>query len=340
MSVQAITMNQSSGFAALLAKPQTLLRQSWAFNRMSTLGTLLSWAMIPLVLLALWLDPVTITGVNGWVKPLKFLISTAIYIPTLTWLLMQVHGWRRFVQFTAWFVGAALLVEHALIIIQVVRRTTSHFNVGTPFDSAVFSTMGLLIMIVSVLNLLVAIRLIFQKLDNRVLAWGLRLGLIATVLGMWVAMLMTSPTAAQLQQAQATGAMPYAGAHSVGVADGGPGLPLVGWSTTGGDLRIPHFVGLHALQVIPLAGWLLTRRAATRRWREGQRLVLVWTVGLGYMGLMALLTWQALRGQSIIAPDGLTLAGVAGLLLAMALPATVTLFANRPTNQLGEVQPA
>ncbi len=290
-----------------------LLRQSWAFNRTITLGTIVSLAMIPFVLLAMWLDPVMITGVNGWVKPLKFLISTAIYIPTLTWLLTQVQGWRRFVQFAAWFVGMALLVEHGLIIMQVVRRTTSHFNVDTTFDGAVFSMMGILIFTLSFLNLIVAIRLIFQKMDNRILAWGLRLGLIATVAGMWVAALMTSPTSAQMERMQVTGEMPYAGAHSVGVEDGGPSLPLVGWSTTGGDLRIPHFVGLHALQVIPLIAWQLTRRRAIIRWGEGQRLALIWVAGASYFGLIGLLTWQALRGQSIIAPDGLTLSAFAGL---------------------------
>jgi hypothetical protein len=110
----------------------------------------------------------------------------------------------------------------------------------------------------------------------------------------------------------------------VGVADGGPGLPLLGWSTVGGDLRVPHFFGLHAMQALPLIGGLLAFSAARRRWTEHGRLALVWTAGLGYLGLILLLTWQALRGQSIVAPDGLTLTA-AGLLAAALAVAVVAI---------------
>jgi len=108
------------------------------------------------------------------------------------------------------------------------------------------------------------------------------------------------------------------GAHSVGVPDGGPGLPVTGWSTEGGDLRIPHFVGLHALQVIPLAGGGISRR---RRLTPGQRLGLVWTVSLAYLGLVVLLTWQASREQPLLAPDALTLGAFAGLAAAALVAA-------------------
>ncbi len=55
------------------------------------------------------------------------------------------------------------------------------------------------------------------------------------------------------------------------------------------------------------------------RWPARSRLGLVWTAGLGYLGLVILLTWQALRGQSILAPDGQTLAAFAALSGAVLL---------------------
>lgn len=325
MSQQTLPIDQISLQIDPMHDVRRLLRQAWAFNRTITAGAVFSTVLIPLVLIAMWLDPVVISGVNGWIKPLKFLISTAIYSATFLWLLTYVQGWRRFVQFTAWFVGGALVIENGLIIMQVLRRTTSHFNASTMFDGAIFSMMGTLIFTLATLNLLVTIRLWWQKMENRTFAWSLRFGLLVTVAGMFVAALMTTPTAEQLEKAKVTGEMPVIGAHSVGIEDGGAGLPLVGWSTEGGDLRVPHFVGLHALQVIPLVGWWLSRRRTVQRWSEKQRVALVWIAGLGYAAWMGLLTWQALRGQSIIAPDGLTMVALGGLLLAVLLSVTVVL---------------
>jgi hypothetical protein len=91
----------------------------------------------------------------------------------------------------------------------------------------------------------------------------------------------------------------------------------------GGDLRIGHFLGLHAMQVLPLLGFALTRPWAARRWTLRQRAQLVWLGGAAYLGMLATATWQALRGQSIVAPDGLTLTvaavGTAACLVWLAL---------------------
>lgn len=317
---------------SLLPAPRTadgLVRRAWHFSPLLTLAGLASLALIPLFILAALVDPRTITGAPAWIKPLKFAISVAIFSATFVWLLTFVQGRQRLVRWIATITGLALLVEIGLITLQVIRGTTSHFNVTTPFDAAVFSIMGAMITAVSVCTLLLAIWLIRQRLPDRVFAWSLRLGVLLAFVGMMVAFLMTTPTAAQLEAAQAGAGLPVAGAHSVGVVDGGPGLPLLGWSTEGGDLRVPHFFGLHALQVLPLIGGLLGLAWARRHLSERQRLMLVWIAGLAYLGLVGLLTWQALRGQSIVAPDALTLAAFGLLVGASALAASLALLASR-----------
>jgi hypothetical protein len=295
----------------------SLPRRVWAFNWPLTLAVVINVVLVPLVLVAMLVEPKVITGVNSWIKPLKFTVSAAVYAATFLWLLTLVQGRRRWVQAAANVTAFALTVEIVLIILQVVRGTTSHFNIATPFDAAIFSTMGALITVVAVFNLMVGIWLVFQRMPDPVLAWSVRLGVLISFAGMWVGYLMTAgPTPAQLAAAQAGQPLTIVGAHSVGVGDGGPGLPLVGWSTVGGDLRIGHFLGLHAMQVLPLLGFALTRSWATRRWTLRQRTKLTWLAGAAYLGIIVLVTWQALRGQSLVTPDMVTLA-VAGAGLAV-----------------------
>jgi hypothetical protein len=291
-----------------------LLRQGWAFSPLLVVAGLASLALIPIFTIAALIDPRLITGVPAWHKPLKFAISITIYVATFAWLLTFVQGRQRWVRGIAAVTGLAFLVEIGLITMQVLRGTTSHFNGGTPFDLLVYSLMGGFITAVSVCTLLLAIWLIRQRMADAPFAWSLRLGVLTAFVGMAVAFLMTLPTADQMAVAQAGGGMPLVGAHGIGVAEDEPGLPFLGWHTTGGDLRVAHFVGLHAMQLLPLFGGLLRRR---HRLDDRQRLGLVWTAGLGYLALTLLLTWQALRGQSFITPDRVTLLATAALIGGM-----------------------
>jgi hypothetical protein len=201
--------------------------------------------------------------------------------------------------------------------------TTSHFNVSSIAHTVAWSAMGNMIVATWVANVVVGAILLRQRLADAAFAWSLRLGVLISTIGMGVAFFMTTPTDEQLATAEQTGQMPVAGGHSVGVADGGPGLPIVGWSTEGGDLRVAHFVGLHGLQVLPILGVLLTRYAPA--WlRSRDRLALVWTAGLAYLAFVLLTTWQALRAQSIVAPDALTLTGY-GVILGGSVLAVATI---------------
>lgn len=114
---------------------------------------------------------------------------------------------------------------------------------------------------------------------------AIRGGLVIALIGMALAFLMTSPTAEQLNTFQG-----IAGAHAVGHPDGGPGLPLLGCSTVAGDLRVPHFVGMHALQLIPLTA-LLLELGAGRLPLLGDaatRLGLIWIMVASFLGALVI----------------------------------------------------
>jgi hypothetical protein len=270
-------------------------------------------------ILGLVVDPRVITGAPAWMKPLKFAVSIAIYGATLLWMLSFISDRPRLVAAISWGVFLGLGLEMVLIVMQVLRNTTSHFNQATSFDAAVFTAMGAVIAGMWLLNAIVAFLLARRRFAEAPIVWGVRLGLIAALLGMAVAFLMTQPTPEQDALVAATGSSSIVGAHAVGVADGGPGLPIVGWSTVGGDLRVAHFVGLHALQILPLIGLALARLGPD--WLSMRvRSRLVGVAAAFWIALTLLLTWQALRGQSLIAPDALTLSAL-GLLIVMTAAA-------------------
>jgi hypothetical protein len=299
--------------------PRELLRRAWASSRPLTFVGMAMLLTLAATLVGLLFDPRVITGAPAWLKPAKFAVSIAIYCFTLLWLLTFVRGRPRLVRPVAWATAVALGMEMVIIAAQVVRGTTSHFNRVTPLDSALWDAMAVFIVLTWVMNLLTAVLLLVQRMSDPAFAWSLRLGVLVSCVGMAVAFLMTTETPEQARAAEAAGIdAPIEGAHSVGVEDGGPGLPLTGWSTTGGDLRVAHFVGLHGLQALPLISFLLSGFGPG--WlRSGHRMALVWTTGLTYLGLVVVLTWQALRGQPLTAPDAATL----GALLALAAVAGI-----------------
>ena len=99
-----------------LSRAGSLLRRAWAFNWPLTLTVLINLALVPIVLVAMLVDPKVITGVNGWIKPFKFTVSVAVYAATFLWLLTLVQGRRRWVQAAANVTAFALMVEIVLII--------------------------------------------------------------------------------------------------------------------------------------------------------------------------------------------------------------------------------
>ena len=267
-----------------------------------TVSALLMVGALAAFVVGLIIDPRLITGAPAWLKPAKFAVSTAIYLFTLAWVFTYLSEWPRLRKLVGRSTAAIFILEVAIIALQAWRGTTSHFNYSTPLNGALFAIMGSAIVLQTLLSVAVAVALWRQQFQDRALGWALRLGMAITIAGAFTGGLMTRPTDAQLDQIVATRQATIIGAHTVGAPDGGPGLPGTGWSVEHGDLRVPHFIGLHALQVLPVIALLLWRRLIEDRRRA--RLVVV--AGGSYAALFLMLIWQALRGQALVSPDTLT----------------------------------
>ena len=262
-----------------------------------------------LVLVPFWiLDTRELLGVSVWEKPIKFFISSAIFSFTYSWLSSFITKGARWVKLAGLFITISLTVELVLISAMAILGTTSHFNVSSPTAIVIWSLMATFISIVLFSTIFISLMIMIQKQQEFNLKLALALGSINTAVGMGLAFLMTRPTANQLANYQG-----IAGAHAVGVSDGGPGLPFFGWSTVAGDLRVGHFFGLHSIQVaaILLALSLLLPIAF--------RIPLIVVGNITWLGFVGLVTWQSLRAEPFASPSALTLTGLAGLLAVAAL---------------------
>ena len=268
-------------------------------------------------LVGMLVDPRVITGAPAWLKPFKFAVSTAIYSLTLAWIFGWLSDWPRVRRVVGWATAIVFVLEVAVIDLQAWRGTTSHFNMSTRVDAVLFSVMGAAILLQTLISVAVLVALWRQRFADRSLGWALRLGMALTIAGAMTGPLMTRPTAAQLADARAGARMTTAGAHSVGGPDGGLGVPVTGWSREHGDLRVPHFLGLHAIQTLALIAIVVGR------WRrpEAVKVRAVFAAAASYASLFALLLWGALRGQSIVLPDAAMFASLAVWAAATALAA-------------------
>jgi hypothetical protein len=253
-------------------------------HRRSRVLAITGWIHLALLAGALVIarfDSRLVMGINPWIKPSKFALSITIYVWTVAWLLayLRVRGWAKSI--ISWGISISMLTEIACITAQAIRGTTSHFNVNTLLDAAIFAIMGSMIALNTVLALLLLILFFTGRYDlPRPYLWSIRSGL-----------------AIFLAASAIGGVMVAHGSHSIGVKDGGPGLPIVNWSTQGGDLRAAHFLGLHALQVLPIVGFLISRH---KRWAISQKTAYVLALFAAYSLLIAALYFQAIHGSPLL----------------------------------------
>lgn len=226
-----------------------------------------------LFLIATKINQVQLGGVSVWYKPFKFAFSIAVFCWTMgwfTWYLGQPGQTRWF----NWTTIVLLGFELVYITFQAARGQLSHFNQSSPLYIALYALMGLAATAVTLYTGYIGILFCignFPQLPDYYL-WSIRLGILLFV----IFALEGAVMGARLS-------------HTLGGSDDGHNLPVLGWSRKYGDLRIAHFVGMHALQVLPLLSFYLLKN-----------IKLTLAVGAVYGAVALLVLVLALSGKPLI----------------------------------------
>jgi hypothetical protein len=256
-------------------------------------------------------------------KPTKFFISSAIAAGTIEWVIRKSGLMSRKLDACRRVIAWGFLIEMVIICAQAARGGRSHFNLSTPVDAGLFTIMGLVIT-----GVVIAIGVAgftatgaasqWARAERIAVRWGIGVFVAAAFLGN----VMVRPTHEQRRQAEAAGRPGVWGSHFVGSTEGTTRTwPLTGWSRESGDLRVPHFVGMHAIQVLLLLVFLAKRLGVSMDDARAARQMAV--IG-GLLGGTWLLTLgQAFAGRSLFEPGLLqvglwvALSGMAAVLLWM-----------------------
>lgn len=212
-------------------------------------------------------------GTNAWYKPIKFALSTFI----LSWSVGWYSGYlapSNTLTVVYWVIIVTLAFEVIYIAWQAGRGQASHFNLSTPFYTFMYSLMAIAATVATFAVGYVGIQF-FSETTVELPAsylWAIRFGFILFVIFSLQGFVMGSRLA-----------------HSIGGPDGSGGIPFLNWSLSYGDLRVAHFIGMHALQVLPIVAWYLFKSMG-----------MTLTVSALYAALAVFVLIQALRGHSIL----------------------------------------
>jgi len=255
--------------------PREWLRESLAREATLTRFGLLMWAAMIPAALAWGLDDRLLRGVPVWAKPLKFMASTGLFVLCTAWfvgLLPAARRRDRAVRLVVWGVIGCCVFEVGYITWQAALGQASHFNVGSLLHRVMYSLMGLGALLLVATQPLLAWQI--ARHGDRTVPAPWRSAVIA---GLVLTFVLGAGSGAPLG-----GLQPPAGA----------GLPVVGWHLAG-DLRPAHFLGIHAQQLVPLAGLALMRWASPAAAGPG-----LWVFVAAYVA-----AWAALMALGFAPPS-------------------------------------
>ena len=242
-----------------------------------------------------FIDQTEINGEPRWLKPLKFFISIVLYNLTLEWIYRVYQNSKNLSKLNVAraIISTGMVLEASLIFIQAARGVESHFNTSTLLDTAIFNLMGISISVV-VVAALHSGYVIWQSREmatpafNESIVYGFLIMTFASFQGF----VMTEPTPEQLAAVSQGAQLSITGSSFVGQLpqDNHRIIPFLGWSLDVGDMRISHFIGLHALHFFLILMFLL------HRFNVASPLKVTRFAAIAYFCLFAYAFWRAQFG--------------------------------------------
>lgn len=236
---------------------------------------LITFCIITLLLSALGhLCDHSIYSLSTWLKPAKFAVSILLYAASFNIFQRYISGQNRLIRFA---MSASVLggfIELASSLTQAALTWSAHSNAGV--EDALLITGRLAIMPLAFLDLIFFAVLMREKNLPPVMGSALKWGLLLTAIGFIPGFILMAPEHVQVALSH----------HAF---------------CSSGNLRIAHFIGIHALQIIPLLALYLERFDS--QLSIGEQLNILRISGFSYFALIQILTWQALRNEMILAPS-------------------------------------
>jgi len=213
---------------------------------------LLNFVIFFILLIVSFLDSRMLLGANLWHKPMKFALSIGLFSWTMAWYLAYISQKAK-VKIIQSTIILMMTIEQLIIIGQAARGELSHFNISSILNIALFQIMGIAILV----NTIMVFWAFLLTRKEEFLPRGYKMGVLCGMLVFCIASLQGFVMVANF-------------GHTWGAPDGQEGIFFLNWAKGQIDLRIFHFLGLHALQVIPLFAWFFAR--------DNTGLVLVFTL--------------------------------------------------------------
>lgn len=191
--------------------------------------------------------PAVAAGLNPWIKPIKFSLSFSTFASTMSLLLLalRIPNWQ--LKLARRTMAVSIVLEILSLACQAWR--SSYAPGAHTLADIVFAQMTNIMVMVNTaivcwMFVLFCANRVHVKLVDAPMVSAVRQSLVIFLAGNAIG-----------------GYMLARGSHTVDATDGGPGLPFLNWSTIGGDLRIAHFIAIHAIQIVPLFAYILSQMA-------------------------------------------------------------------------------